>query len=394
MIARLTGPTSFAPRMALFYMAVFAAVGIYIPFFPLWLESRALTATEIGLVLAVPMAVRAIITPLMVSLGDRVSDRRKITVIYATAAFLCLSLLFFASGFWQIVLVVVFVAVFWDTLVPLGDAIALSGVRRFGMDYGQVRLWGSLAFVGANIAAGALIGAMSGSIVLPILFVAYGLVAMSTVMLPKGQIATTDVPQSQTEFSAKAFRHPVLLLSLAIGALCQSSHAMVYAFGSLYWQQAGFTGLEIGVLWAVGVLAEVALFGMSKPVLKRLGPSGLLAVGAAAVIVRWLLFPIHWSFAGYFVLQILHGATFGAAHLGVMHAISRGVPDAQTGRAQASYFFISGVMMALTTILSGQLFVRFGVNSFVAMALIGLLAFVLWLVMQRLKSGSTSAPQF
>lgn len=392
MIVRLTGPTSFAPRMALFYTAVFAAVGIYIPFFPLWLEARALTAGEIGLVLAVPMAVRAIVTPLMVSFGDRVSDRRKITILYATLSFLFLGLLFLASGFWQIVIVVVCVAVFWDTLVPLGDAIALSGVRKFGMDYGQVRLWGSVAFVGANIAAGALVSATSGAVVLPVLFVVYGMVALSTIMLPKGEIASEHSLEGQTDVSPRAFRHPVLLLSLAIGALCQSSHAMVYAFGSLYWQQSGFSGLEIGALWAVGVLAEVALFALSKPVLARLGPSGLLAVGAGAVILRWLLFPIHWSFAGYFVLQILHGATFGAAHLGVMHSISRGVPDTQTGRAQATYFFISGVMMAFMTILSGQLFVRFGVDSFTVMALLGVVAFILWILMQRLGKVSASTP--
>lgn len=392
MIARLTGPTNFAPRMALFYTAVFAAVGIYIPFFPLWLETRALTAAEIGLVLAVPMAVRAVITPLMVSLGDRVSDRRTIAILYASAAFLFLGLLFAANGFWQIVIIVVCVAVFWDTLVPLGDAIALSGVRRFGMDYGKVRLWGSVAFIGANIVAGAAVSALSGSVVLPVLFVAYALVAVSTVMLPKGKQDDNPAPDGQPAVSAHAFRHPVLLLSLAIGALCQSSHAMVYAFGSLYWQESGFSGLEIGVLWAVGVLAEVALFALSAPVLKRIGPSGLLVLGASAVILRWLLFPVHWSFAGYFVLQILHGATFGAAHLGVMHSISRRVPDAQTGRAQATYFFISGVMMAFMTIISGQLFVHLGANSFAVMALLGALAVVLWLLMQRLERQQSSTP--
>lgn len=392
MIARLTGPTSFAPRMALFYSAVFAAVGIYIPFFPLWLESRELTPGEIGLVLAVPMAVRAIVTPLMVSFGDRVSDRRTVTILYASAAFLFLGLLFAVSGFWQIVLVVVCVAVFWDTLVPLGDAIALSGVRKFGMDYGQVRLWGSLAFIGANVAAGSLISVSSGSVVLPVLFIAYGLVVLSTVLLPKGKQGGETQHGSEAESSTRAFRHPVLLLSLAIGALCQSSHAMVYAFGSLYWQQSGFSGVEIGVLWAVGVLAEVALFALSKPVLRRLGPSGLLAAGAVAVVLRWLLFPVHWSFAGYFVLQILHGATFGAAHLGVMHSISQRVPDAQTGRAQASYFFISGVMMALMTIFSGQLFSRFGVDSFSVMALLGVLAMVFWKWMQTLEKQSPLTP--
>lgn len=400
MIARLTGPTSFAPRMALFYVAVFAVVGIYLPFFPLWLESRSLSPAQIGIVLAVPMAVRALITPLMVSMGDRVRDRRWITIRYAGAAFALLGLLFFASGFWQIAAVVVIVAIFWDALIPMGDAIALSGVRRFGMDYGQVRLWGSVAFIAANVVAGALVGALSGSVVLPVLFIAYGCVVLSSLMLPAGRVASGAKPDRTSDatldagpaLSAHALRNPVLLLSICIGALSQASHAMIYGFGSLYWQQAGFSGLEIGILWAVGVLAEVVLFAVSKPVLRRLGPSGLLAAGSAAVLLRWVLFPIHWSFAGYFVLQILHGATFGAAHLGVMHTISGAVPDAQTGRAQANYFFISGVLMAVVTALSGQIFNRFGVGGFSLMALFGVLGLVLWALMRFLSGRAALSP--
>lgn len=379
--------------MALFYVAVFAAVGIYLPFFPLWLEAKELTPAQIAIVLAIPMAVRAIVTPVMVSLGDRVSDRRVIIIRYASIAFGLLGLLFFVNGFWQILSVVVLVAVFWDTLVPLGDAIALSGVRKFGMDYGQVRLWGSVAFVGANVIAGALIGAMSGSVVLPILFVVYGAVVCATVGLPKNTVENEEEQsQESSKFSAKAFRHPVLLLALAIGALCQASHAMVYGFGSLYWQDIGFSGLQIGTLWAVGVLAEVVLFAFSKPILNRLGADGLLVIGAMAVVLRWLLFPIHWSFAGYFVLQILHGATFGAAHLGVMHTISHRVPDAQTGRAQANYFFISGVLMAAVTVLSGQLYVNYAGDGFRMMAIFGALGLGLW-VWMRSMSHSNAKPQ-
>lgn len=389
MIARLTGPTSFAPRIALFYVAVFAAVGIYIPFFPLWLEAKALGPEQIGIVLAVPMAVRAVVTPLMVSFGDRVSDRRVIIIRYASIAFALLSLLFFAQGFWQIIAVVVLVAIFWDSLVPLGDAIALSGVRKFGMDYGQVRMWGSVAFVGANLVAGALIGALSGSVVLPILFVVYGAVVCATIGLPKNAVEAEVDATEDASYSAKAFRHPVLILALAIGALCQASHAMVYGFGSLYWQKIGFSGLEIGTLWAVGVVAEVVLFAFSKQILNRIGPSGLLVFGSMAVVLRWLLFPVHWSFAGYFVLQILHGATFGAAHLGVMHTISQRVPDAQTGRAQANYFFISGVLMAAVTVLSGQLFLNYGEGGFRIMAIFGAIGLGLWVWMRSMMQSRT-----
>jgi MFS transporter, PPP family, 3-phenylpropionic acid transporter len=37
-----------AARLAMFYAALFAGVGIYLPFWPVWLDWRGLDATEIG----------------------------------------------------------------------------------------------------------------------------------------------------------------------------------------------------------------------------------------------------------------------------------------------------------------------------------------------------------
>jgi hypothetical protein len=54
-----------APRLALFYAAYFAAVGIHLPFWPVWLEWRGLGATEIGYVLAAAFWPR-IVTSLLI----------------------------------------------------------------------------------------------------------------------------------------------------------------------------------------------------------------------------------------------------------------------------------------------------------------------------------------
>jgi PPP family 3-phenylpropionic acid transporter len=42
-------------------------------------------------------------------------------------------------------------------------------------------------------------------------------------------------------------------------------------------------------LWAEGVVAEIALFWQSAPLVARLGPLGLMALGGVAGIVRWSL---------------------------------------------------------------------------------------------------------
>src|SRR6266571_6502046 len=71
-------------RLALFYAALFNALGVQLPFLPLWLAAKGLDAGAIGVVLALPMVVRVIVIPLAARGADRYDALR--AVIAATAA--------------------------------------------------------------------------------------------------------------------------------------------------------------------------------------------------------------------------------------------------------------------------------------------------------------------
>ena len=46
-------------------------------------------------------------------------------------------------------------------MIPLADAYALQGLSARGRSYGPVRLWGSVAFIAGNLAAGMLAAIMA-----------------------------------------------------------------------------------------------------------------------------------------------------------------------------------------------------------------------------------------
>ena len=52
-----------AIRISLVYGAIFAVIGIIMPFWPIWLESKGISPIEIGLILAVGTWSRAILNP-------------------------------------------------------------------------------------------------------------------------------------------------------------------------------------------------------------------------------------------------------------------------------------------------------------------------------------------
>jgi MFS transporter, PPP family, 3-phenylpropionic acid transporter len=88
----------FALRLGLFYAAFFFFGGVQLPFFPLWLEARGLDARTIGLVIAVPMLVRIVATPIITHQAD-VRQALKGTLVIATiVGTLGMTLVGFAPG--------------------------------------------------------------------------------------------------------------------------------------------------------------------------------------------------------------------------------------------------------------------------------------------------------
>jgi PPP family 3-phenylpropionic acid transporter len=160
-------------------------------------------------------------------------------------------------------------------------------------------------------------------------------------------------------------------LFVASGAALQSSHQLYYGFGTLYWQEVGFADAVIGGLWAEGVVAEIVLFWFSAPVVARLGPLGLMALGGIAGVVRWSLIGIVPGLAAAAVLQLLHGLTFGASHLGAMHFMARSVPPGAAASAQSLYAAVSaGLGSGIVMLAAGALYSAYGGRAYLFMAVL------------------------
>ena len=136
-------------RLSLFYAAYFLVIGIQLPFWPLWLESRGLTAAEIGMVLSVSLWVRIVTIPVAGVVVDRTGNRRAALIVLSGSS-LAASLMYPPiDGFWPILLVTVLVSACFSPVMNLGDNLTLLIARVNRLDYGRMRLWGSISFIAA-----------------------------------------------------------------------------------------------------------------------------------------------------------------------------------------------------------------------------------------------------
>ncbi len=378
-------PGQSAARLGVFYAASFLVVGIQLPFWPVWLAGRGLDATEIAGVFAAAIWAKVIATPALGALADRLGMRRGVMIALAALSCAAYAALWPAAGFWPLLGLNLVAGMAQSALMPLGDSITLAAVRTERLDYGRVRVWGSVSFVVAAIGSGAfLAGVAAGGdggdqVLFLVLAASVGLLA-ACVAIPVAPAATTR--RLRRTGLGRLAADPKFWLFVGSAALLQASHQLYYGFGTLYWRELGFSEAVIGMLWAEGVVAEIVLFWYSRRFVARLGPLGLMALGGVAGIVRWSLMGAVPGLAGAAALQLLHALTFGASHLGAMHFMARTVPPGAAASAQSLYAALSaGFGSGLVMLVAGRLYAAYGGGAYPFMALLSAAGFcgVLWL---------------
>ena len=340
--AAVAAPPRFALRMWAFFAGYFVFSGVTQPFFPVWLQARGLSEVEIANCIALPALLRVLLTPAAGIFADRAPHRRTAAIVFTL----------------------------WALALPVAEALALTGVRRFGLDYGRMRLGGSVAFIVTNLGSGALLSLLDvGAIywfMLATLAIATA-VAFALPVTPTAVRALDDRMRPERPSPRKLLAQPAFLALLFVGGLIQASHAVLYSFGSIHWQGLGFNRFDIGIFWAVGVACEILVFSQSGAVIRTFGPLGILVLGALAAILRWTGFAINPGFLGFAVLQGLHGLTFGATYLGTQHAIARLIPEELTASAQGVYSMVAGLLLAGATFLAGPLYTALGGHAYLVM---------------------------
>lgn len=376
-------------RLSIYFAAMFLFVGIQMPFWPVWLTSRGLSPVEIGTVLSLSAWMRAAVQPFIAHMADRRGERKRVICLCLFGVAAAFWLFAVADGFWQILAVGMLVSGLVSSVMPLSENLTMMAVTTHGLIYGRIRLWGSLTFIAAASGGGFLLRGRDESLILWLLLGLTALGALVSLALPN--IRPPPSRQRRAPF-LDLLRDRRYVAFLAAAALVQAGHAAYYGFATLYWRGAGISEDVIGILWAEGVLAEIALFYFSGPLVGRLRPETLLAVAACGGVVRWLATGSTTALPVLFTVQTLHALSFAAAHLAVMHFLAHEIPLEKSATAQSLYSSLAmGGAMGLTMILVGRLYAVSGGAAFYAMAAMCGAGLVVVLLLPRLGAARAAA---
>ena len=370
-------------RIRLFYAAYFAAMGLILPFFPIYLDDKGFDVAMIGVITGLIALAKVVAPPWVGHLLDSQSATRTHQFIIIASSMAAICALFFGlfDNIYLFALMVFLFGVFWASVLPLTDGLSISIAESQAADYGRLRVWGSVGFIITSMAGGWwLVGAYIDTF--PLALAALMFISVFAALgFPKLQTAAPHVSQ-HVAFSKTFY------IVLAIAFIMQVSHGAYYGFFSLYLTAAGFSGSQIGLYWVIGVVAEIFLMWRWTQPLQQANPAIVFILCLLLASLRWVGIGMSTDVILLALFQLLHAASFAAFHVTAIAWVKRLAPDPRHAAAQGLYSAAGfGLGSSIGIMGCGLIVSLFSYNmAFYLCAIISLLAIPLTYGLKHLKT--------
>lgn len=364
-------------RLSGYYFFYFAFIGAFSPYFGLYLQSLKFSAWDIGLLMSQMQLMRLFGPNLWGWLADRFGHRLAIIRLAGL-----IGLAGFCAFFWLDRLpgmlgAMAVLAFFWSAALPLVEALTFDHLREERGRYSRVRLWGSVGFIIAVMATGALLDLVPP---VGVLWVCCGILLGILVLALTLPEAPPVVHARQGQPMGAILRQPRVAALMAACFAMSAAHGAFYVFFSIHLDSHAYTKTEVGALWSLGVLAEIAVFMLMARLSRRYSLRSILLASFAAAVLRFIL--MGWgveSAAVMIFVQLLHGLTFGAYHASAIAAVNAWFPGHAQARGQALYSSLSfGAGGLLGALISGSTWDTWGAGwTFMLSSVFALMGFLL-----------------
>ncbi|MBE0484789.1 MAG: MFS transporter [Marinobacter sp.] len=342
-------------RLSNLYFWFFALLGGLLPYWSLYLEGQGFSYLQIATLMATIQLTKIVAPSVWGWLGDRSGQRVRLVRFGAITGSLFFAGVFMEPGFYGLLVVMLAFTFFWNAILPLYEVITLRALGTKKEKYGKVRLWGSVGFIGAVAAVGGVLEWVPVDRLPWLLLPVFVGIAVSAFLVPaeKGE-RKPPAPKG----SLKAIlRHPAVITFFLMNFLLQVSHGAYYTFFSIHLDQHGYGKLSIGLLWSLGVLAEIGLFLVMHRLSLRFSVRQIVIGALLLTMIRWVLIAELTSVVPVLIFaQLLHAASYGALHAISVQYIQGFFGKHHHGQGQALYSGLTfGAGGALGAWMSGFL---------------------------------------
>jgi PPP family 3-phenylpropionic acid transporter len=372
-------------RVSLLYGALYLHYGVYGVFIPLWFQHKGMSSSQIGTLLAVPLLLRIFVVAPVTALADRMRRVRDVLAVSIAVTAALVFVLDRVSGYVGFLIFFTLFAVAWDPLPILADGYASAAVRVRGLDFGRMRMWGTISLVSVSMVGGRLLDRFGVDLV-PVMTGGLLLAALLVVpALPPDRLFGDPARAGPGEWRSIVRDRPAMLVLTGL-ALLVGSNSMLLGFGAIQWSANGISSGNIGLIYGVAAVSEVAVFSIVQKLLGSRSELWLLVIGAALTTVRWFGFATDPGLGFLVGLALLQGPATTTAIAGSILYIARRFPTHLVATANGVNAVLVGASTSVIMFVGGYLWASLKALSYIPMAGMSVLALVIFLISVRQRN--------
>ena len=377
----------FYSRLSSFYFSYYFFVGLFVPYWGIYLTSLSFSALQIGALLSLFQISRIFAPNFLGWIADRSGEYIKWIKISSFFGFILFIGIFWANSFLSIFLIMMAMSIFTSSTLPLAESLTLAHLKANKADskYSYIRLWGSIGFIVAAILLGIMIDSIGEKSLIYALLLTQLVIFLLAFILPTKKVIFLPKKKRSIWPILKKREVVVLLLSCA---LMVSSHGLLYNFYSIFLEQQGYSGTTIGLLWAVGVIFEIIIFLLMPRILNKFTLKAVLLISLGFAVIRFFLIGAYVdSMILLFIAQVMHAATFGSFHVASIQLIAHFFYNEHQARGQSLYNSITyGVGGAIGGLGGGYMIEYSGMaNTFMLSAILPFFGFMVLILGLKTK---------
>ena len=377
----------FYTRLSSFYFCYYFFVGLFVPYWGIYLKSLSFNALQIGALLSLFQISRIFAPNLLGWIADRSGEYIKWIKISSFFGFIIFTGIFWSNTFISIFFIMMAMSIFTSSTLPLAESLTLTHLKANKADskYSHIRLWGSIGFIVAAILLGIMIDSLGERSLIYALLITQLTIFFLAFILPDKKV--TFIKNNKRPIWPILRRREGIVLLLSC-ALMVSSHGLLYNFYSIFLEQQGYSGTTIGLLWSVGVVFEILIFLLMPKILSNFTLKAVLLISLGFAVIRFFLIGAYVdSIIILVIAQIMHAATFGSFHVASIQLIAHFFYNEHQARGQSLYNSITyGIGGAIGGLGGGYMIQYSGMaNTFMLSAILPFIGFLVLILGLKTK---------
>lgn len=296
-------------KINVLYYIVFGALACISPFLTPYFQSRGLSYSQIGILLAVYSIIGVLAQPFWGVVTDKYADKKTTIVITMAVSGVFAFAFIIVKDFYSILIAILIFMFFQSPIISVNDANTYDLMEEHNeIHYGKVRLMGSVGYAVTSLFLGIIIKITSTAFP----FLAYsifsllGLVLLASI---KGKRRRSGSPINSGDI-VKVMRNKSFMLisfSALFANIAYSAHGN---YISVLIQKTGGDVANLGMLWFIVAMSELPVFFFERRIMKRYGALNLYIFGMMVYILRFFLISLCRNYQAALAIQLLQGITF------------------------------------------------------------------------------------